>query len=66
MNKKAIASKLKQCRGSRTIYEVAEAIGISPSAVSMYENGQRIPKDEIKIKFSKYYKKSIQWLFYAD
>ena len=46
--------------------EVAEAVGISASALSMYENAERVPKDEIKVKLSAYYKKSIKWLFYAD
>lgn len=66
MNREKIAEKLRLCRGSRTMNEVAEAIGISASALSMYENAERIPKDDIKIKLSKYYKKSILWLFYAD
>ena len=29
----------------------------------MYEIGKRIPCDEIKIKISKYYKKSVQYIF---
>lgn len=66
MDRKAIGARLRKCRGSRSIETIAEAIGVSPSAISMYENGVRVPKDDIKIKLASYYKKSIQWLFYAD
>lgn len=66
MNRQAMAERLRKCRGSRSMDEVAKAVGISASAVSMYEHAERVPKDDIKIKLASYYKKSVQWLFYAD
>lgn len=63
---KTIGEKLRQLRGSRTIVEVAEKCGISPSALSMYENDQRVPRDSIKVKLAGYYKKSVQSIFYAN
>ena len=65
MNARKIGEKLVELRADRSQDEVAEAVGISRSALSMYECGERIPRDEIKIKFAKYYKTSIESLFYA-
>lgn len=64
--KNSLGEKLKALRGSKSVAEVAREIGISQSALSMYENGQRIPRDSIKIRLARYYKTSIESLFYAD
>lgn len=65
INAFAIGERLKRLRGDRTLKEVSECVGISESALSMYENGARIPRDEIKIKLANYYKKTIQSIFFA-
>lgn len=59
MDAKAISKRLTQLRGEKTQEEVASSIGISKSALSMYENGSRIPRDEIKIRIAKYYRRSV-------
>lgn len=64
MNSKAIGRRLTELRGNKTQEEVALALGISKSALSMYENGSRIPRDEIKLKISNYYKKSVKYIFF--
>ena len=64
MNAEVIGIKLKLLRGEKSQSEVAEAVGITPSALSMYENGERIPKDEIKVKLAEFYQKSVQEIFY--
>lgn len=61
-----IAEKLIQARGTKRREEVATAVGISLSAVAMYENGERIPRDEIKIKLANYYKTTVQALFFDN
>lgn len=61
-----IAERLIELRGSRTREEVANAIGVSVSALGMYEQGRRMPRDEIKVKFAKYYKKTVQSIFFAS
>lgn len=58
MNEKLIA-----LRGNRSQDEVAKALGISVSALSMYEQGNRIPRDEVKIRMAAYYGISIEALF---
>lgn len=60
-----IGRKLVELRGDKTQDEVTKAVGISISALSMYEQGKRIPRDEIKIKLAQYYRTSIEEIFFA-
>jgi len=64
MAKTEIGDKLKKLRGKKTIQNVSKDIGISYSALAMYENGYRIPRDEIKIKLAHYYNTTVQDIFY--
>lgn len=64
MNPVEIGKRLAELRGSRTQAEVALALGISVSALSMYENGERIPRDNIKIRIANFYKKPIHKIFF--
>ena len=59
-----IGEKLRKARGDTPREVVAKAIGVSLSALSMYEIDQRIPRDQIKIKFADYYKTTVQDLFF--
>ena len=59
-----IGKRLAELRGDKTQEEVARAVGISTSALSMYECGERIPRDPIKVAIYKYYKKSVQSIFF--
>ncbi len=65
LDKKKIAQKLIFLRGNISREEVAIGVGISVSALQMYENGNRVPKDEIKIKIAEYYGKSVQEIFFS-
>ena len=65
MNQKEIADKLIKLRGEKSREEVAKAVGISVSALAMYEQGQRIPRDGIKIKLAEYYGVTVGFLFFA-
>jgi transcriptional regulator with XRE-family HTH domain len=60
-----IGKRLRQLRGERTVREVAKSVNISESALSMYEADQRVPRDEIKVRLAKYYKKSVETIFFA-
>ena len=66
MNKDIIAEKLKACRGDRSRQEVADALGISTSAIRMYEAGERIPRDEVKLALARYYSTTVQSLFFES
>ena len=59
-----MAEKLVELRGKRTQEEVAKAINISKSALSMYESGKRVPRDTTKARIARYYKKSVPYIFF--
>lgn len=66
MNAKKIGERLTVLRGNKTQEIVASDIGISTSALSMYECGERIPRDIIKIRIAKYYNRSVDEIFFAE
>lgn len=63
---KQITRDLRSLRGKRTIREVSTAIGVSPSALSMYESGARTPRDEIKAVLAAYYGTTVGDLFFGE
>ena len=66
MDNTLIAERLIKLRGSKTQKEVAEAVGVAQSTYAMYESGQRTPSDEVKIRIAKYFKKTVQSIFFDD
>ena len=66
MDPKIIGGRLTKLRGNRSQTEVANACGISLSAIGMYERGERIPRDEIKIKLAHFYNVTVEEIFYAQ
>ncbi|MBQ8567290.1 MAG: helix-turn-helix transcriptional regulator [Clostridia bacterium] len=65
MDAKKIGVTLRELRGHRSRYEVAKAIGVSVSAISMYEIGERIPKDSVKTAYAKLFGKSVEEIFFS-
>ena len=66
LSKKEIGKRLIELRGDLKREVVAAENNISVSALTMYETGQRIPRDEIKVDLAKYYNTSVGKLFYAE
>lgn len=64
MDSKKIGQRLRELRGERSIQKVALENGISPSAISMYESGLRIPKDDTKVKLAQYYGVPVESIFF--
>nr|DAO45679.1 MAG TPA: helix-turn-helix domain protein [Caudoviricetes sp.] len=66
-DKKVIAKKLIELRQKKqkTQQEVANAVGISVSAIAMYEAGDRVPRDEVKLALAQYYKTSVGHIFFS-
>ena len=56
--------RLAEMRGKLKQYGVAKDLGISVSALSMYETGKRNPKDETKRAFADYYGTTVEKLFF--
>lgn len=64
MNTKEIGSRLRDLRGNKSQEVVSRDLGISFSSYSKYEQGLRVPRDEMKIKIANYYSKSVQSIFF--
>ena len=60
----SVAERLRLARGDKRREEVCAACGISLSALSMYENGLRTPRDEVKVRLANSYGKSVEELFF--
>lgn len=65
MDRNKIAQRLKQLRKDKSMAEVASAIGISVSALGMYETGARMPRDEVKVSLATFYGQSVSGIFFA-
>lgn len=66
MNVKELQKRLVDARGNRPRAEVARAIGVSVSALAMYETGARVPRDEIKERMAALYRTSVGALFFGE
>ena len=66
LDREQITRKLKELRGDRTQKEVAEAVGITPMAMSYYESGERMPNDSVKAKLADFYGVSVGYLFFGE
>lgn len=64
MSNAEIGAKLRELRGETPRNIVAEAIGVSVSALQMYENGARIPRDQTKLRIAQYYDCSVGDIFF--
>ena len=58
--------KLRELRGERSQAEVAKAVFVSDSAMSAYEQDNRIPRDDVKVRIAKYYGCTVQDIFFAS
>jgi DNA-binding XRE family transcriptional regulator len=58
--------RLVALRGDKSQEKVAKDIGISTSALGMYETEQRIPRDEIKIALARYFGTTVEAIFFAE
>jgi DNA-binding XRE family transcriptional regulator len=66
LDSEKIGARLRELRGDRSQKEIADAIGVTDMAISLYENGERIPRDEIKRAIAKYFGVTVESIFYAD
>lgn len=64
INAKEIGARLIKLRGDIPRERVSKEVGISLSAITMYENGERIPRDDIKVKLAIFYHRTVQEIFF--
>ena len=65
MDRGKIADNLVRLRGKKTQSDVAEQVGIGQSTYAMYETGKRVPSDEVKIRIAKFYRRTVQSIFFS-
>lgn len=63
---KEIGASLAELRGNTPRAVVAEAVGVSNSAMQMYENGERVPRDETKVALAAFFHTSVGALFFGE
>ena len=66
MDYAGISQRLIRARGEKSKTEVAKDLGISLSALSMYESCERVPRDEVKELLAKYYGMTVGFLFFGE
>lgn len=66
MDKKKMGERLREARHElgETQEMAAKAAGITPSSYAMYEGGNRIPRDDVKIALAKHFNKTVLDLFF--
>lgn len=63
---KGYGSKLRELRGKRSREDIATAVNVSVSAIAMYENEERSPRDEIKLRLADFFGKTVQEIFFTQ
>lgn len=66
MDAKKIGMKIHALRGCKDAKSVAADLGISVSALFMYERGERVPRDQVKKRIAAYFDKSVEEIFFSD
>ena len=63
---KQIGADIAALRGDTPREVVASAVGVGVSAMAMYENGERVPRDETKVALANYFHTTVGFLFFGD
>lgn len=66
MNQVAVGRRIRSLRGSESQQALADKLKISKSALAMYERGERIPRDEVKVRIARHFNASIESIFFCD
>ena len=61
----SIGERLIHLRGDQSRETVASAVKVTPSAIAMYEQNRRTPRDHIKVALAKYYGVTVEELFFS-
>lgn len=64
--KRSMGKMLTAVRGCQPIEAIASLCGITTASLRDYENGERIPRDEIKERLARVYGYRVRKIFYDD
>ncbi len=59
-----IGKRLLELRGSIPRKTICKAVNITYTALSNYENGLRIPRDEVKVALANFFGKTVEEIFF--
>lgn len=67
MNRESMARNLVSLRKKKgeTQEVVASNLNISSSSLAQYETGQKVPRDDVKIRIASYYETTVQDIFFS-
>lgn len=67
MDAKLVGKRIKNLRQEKKMsqQEFADAINVACSTVSMYESGERIPRDQIKLAIANLFGVTVDYLFFG-
>lgn len=67
LDAKVIGGRIKKLREDMNMSrnQLCKDADISMSALTMYETGQRVPRDEVKLRLSRCLNTSLEGLFYT-
>lgn len=67
-DEKTVGERIKTLREKKNYSQetLANLVGVAVSTICMYENGDRTPRDEIKVKISKALGKSVNYIFFRE
>ena len=63
MDPVSIGNRIRALRGAESQQTLADKLKISKSALAMYERGERIPRDEVKIRIAHHFNVSLESIF---
>ena len=68
LNKEDIGSKLRDLRQAlgMSLLEASGKVGITISALAMYERGERLPRDEVKVRLARFYNRTVGEIFFGE
>ena len=62
----SVGQKLKHLRGDKTQAEIAAQVGVTESAIKMYEADERVPRDGIKVRLANLFGLTVGSLFFGE
>lgn len=63
---KVIGKRLRDLRGENTLEYVANGIGVTTMAVSLWERGERVPNDVLKVKLANFFSVPVSSIFFTQ
>lgn len=65
IDSQTIGERLRSLRGAKTQKEIGDAIGVTATAISQYERGERVPADDIKVALARYFNSTVEAVFFT-